>query len=366
MKGVLSLIVCACSLCAAEAASYARPEEFGSTPLKLCAADHITPSPMRQWHIAGEPPLRAALVSMQGEWGKRARVTLRTPTGRRLTLPVRVLSVADLDAVRTWLRENEFTTIRTYTHGELKARVLSVSYAAGVQMSSSGPRATPDRKRLLVSLAEQDGTVHTFICAAESMSEQDRQMARRTGKLTNDVRVLHEDSLKLLLAHMEDHPSPTEPAALPIAADLPEALACAALRDVSIVHITLGPRGCEADKALRRYLSEHPGAAAVWAQRHVFLICYRDSQGKLPEQCLSDLTQLYRHHNLPTTRNFSDETSYDTNLCSQQVIGRLFVQPQNALVPPGESTYGFQYTPAELQKLSPAEITFGPGLRYRN
>lgn len=351
-------------LCRAADSPYARAEEFGYPRLQLQAAEHISPAPMRTWHPAGEPPLQAVPVSMSGTWGKEAVITLRTPTGRTMEVSAQALSDADLDAVRGWLAQNEMMPIRTRAHGDYTARILEVSYTAGVKMTGSGPQPCSDKELLMLRFATPDGTVYSRICHAKPLNDSELQQARRAGKISSDVWVLHEETHRALLRHLQE-PSPATPTTtpLPIADNLPEALACAALRDVSIVYLTLGPRGCAADTALRTYLSRHPEAAATWAQRHVFLIAYRDAQGKLPEQCYKDLEQLYRHHNILTTRDFTQETPYSVQRCSQMVSGRLFVQPHNFTTLQSGSTYAFEFSPTVLQSLSPAEVSFGPGLR---
>ncbi|MBQ3217826.1 MAG: hypothetical protein IJB33_03025 [Akkermansia sp.] len=359
MKQFFAIILCSLALCRAEDAPYATPEEFGSVPLQLQAAEHIIPTDLRPWQIAGQPPLRAALVRMQGKWGKDARVTLRTSTGRTIELPVTALSDADLEAVRSWMQQNQFITIRTLRHGDHTARLLSVSYTAASQVNSNGSLTlNPGKRYMLVRMAMQDGTILNRICVAEPLKSEAEIRNQSAG-----VWVLQEETRLNLLRYMQEHPQPSQPEPLPIAANLPEALACAALRDVSIVYITLGPRGCEADKALRRYMKEHPEAGAIWAQRHVFLISYRDSQDKLPRQCLHDIRELNWHHAEPTTYDFSNETPYDIKLHSQQITGWRFVQPVDKLTSAmNNPPHHFQISPAELQHLHPADISFGPFL----
>ena len=357
MKPFLPLVLCALSFCLAEESPYATPEEFGAKPLQLQAAEHIIPSPVRQWHVDGERPLRAALVKMQGKWGKEARITLRTTTGRSIELPVSALSDEDLDAVRNWMQQNQFIPIRTLKHGEFSARVLGVSYAAAVHASPNGSiTLKPGKQYMQIRLAMQDGTVRNRICLAEPLKTE-----AEARNQSSAVWVLKEETRQELLRYMQTHPEPTEHAPLPIAANAAEALACAALQDVSIVYLTLGPRGCEADKALHRYLEAHPEAGAIWAQRHVFLISYRNSQNKLPEQCLHDLRELHWHHGEPTTYDFSRETAYDVQQRSTHITGMRFVQPADRPTsqmnnPPLQ----FRISPAELQTLHPADITFGP------
>ena len=357
MKQLLLLLLCTLTLCPAEDAPYATPEEFGSNPLQLKEAVHIIPSVVRQWNIAGERPLSAALVKMQGKWGKDARVTLRTPTDRTIEISVTALSDTDVEAVRDWMTQNRFITIRTLKHGDFTARVLSVSYAAATHVNPNGSLTLkPGKQYMQVRLAMQDGAVLNRICVAEPMTDKSRIANQSAG-----VWVLQEETRQELLRYMQEHPQPTETAPLPIAADLSEALACAALRDVSIVYLTLGPRGCEADKALRNYVKEHPEAGAIWAQRHVFLISYRDSNDKLPQQCLHDIQQLNWHHGEPTTYDFSNETPYDIRLHSQQITGWRFVQPADKHTSSmNNRPLNFQISTAELQNIPPSDITFGP------
>lgn len=369
MKHCIFLIICAFSLCLADNATYATPKEFGVEPLKLQAAEHVLPSPMRQWHISGEPPLRAALVRMQGKWGKDAHITLRTPTGRRLELPATALSDADLDAVRGWLKQNNFTVIRTRFNGapvqgesEFTARILSVSYAHGIAMRNDGPVPVSDRKFLQIRMVEQDGTLLTALCLAQPISDQDLHKEKRSGRLSKDIWVLHEESRKTMLQFMEEHPLPSTPAQLPLASSMPEALACAALRDVSLVCIIFRSRNCPAEQAFRRYLKEHPEAGAIWSQRHVFLIAYLDAAGKYTQQFERDLIQLYRHHNHPIQK-LSELNSYLLNQHASKLRGCLFEQPQNAIGQMNTSTRAFEYAPADLQNLKAEEFTFGPGMR---
>ena len=280
MKRFLPLILAALPLCAtADDGGFATAAEFGAPRPELTTPKPELSTPLRQWMVRGERPFRAQLTGISGRWGKNATVSLRTPTGRMLNIPASRLSDADLQAIRDYMQAEGFVQRHTYRYGTLDVKLLSVR-----------PHS---KEELQLVLQDLSGRVHYMRANTEPWQEE---YARKVQ--FNDPIVMQEETRLMLLDFMSKNPPhpPAQNAPLPIAESAMEALTYAALRDVSVVVLTMGPRGCRADVDFRRYLREHPEAADIWAQRHVFLIAYTDATGTLPADCCRELAELGYHH----------------------------------------------------------------------
>ena len=157
--------------------------------------------------------------------------------------------------------------------------------------------------------------------------------------------------------------SPVQNAPLPVAESAMEALTYAALQDVSIVTLTMGPRGCKADVAFRQYLSQHPEAVGIWARRYVFLITYTDHTGNLPADCSRELAQLgYHHDNKEHAINYMPAGQSQFNQCCESICGTRYTLLNNSLTDtksaPAPARTRFRYTRDTLHKTLPQHIDF--------
>lgn len=346
MKRLLLLILATVSLnAAANDGGFATAKEFGSPKLELTAPEPMLPTPLRQWNVAGERPFLAQLTGISGKWGKNATISLRTPTGRVLRIPAQHLSDKDLQTIRDYMQAEHFVQLHTYRYGTLDVKLLSVRRLS--------------KEELLLEVLALDGTRHFMRANAEPWQEE---YARKVQY--NETIVMQEETRNMLLQQLNLHAKPqTKHTPLPVAENAMEALTYAALRELSVVVITMGPRGCKADVHFRRYLNEHPEAAGIWAQQYVFLIAYTDSTGTLPPTCCRELAQLNCHHdNKASALTPIPAGQAQLRQCSESLCGTKYTLLRSSLTEtrraaaPAYNT--FSYKIDELQKSMPQHINF--------
>ena len=61
MKHFLVLLLCLLPVAHAADGGYATPADFGYPPLSLEPPQYLSPATEREWHITGQPALRATL-----------------------------------------------------------------------------------------------------------------------------------------------------------------------------------------------------------------------------------------------------------------------------------------------------------------
>ena len=325
---------------------FATAAEFGAPRLQLTAAEPKLTTPLRQWHAAGERPFRAQLTGISGPWGKEATVRLRTPTGRTLNIPAKRLSDADLDSIRNYMKEQSFVQLHTYRYGTLDVKLLNVRRHS--------------EEELQLEMLDLSGKVHYMRTNAHPWQEE---YARKVQ--LNDTIVMQEETRQMLLDYMAKNPPlpPVQNAPLPVAESALEAITYAALRDVSVVVLTMGPRGCKADVAFRQYLSQHPEAAGIWAQRYVFLVTYTDCTGNLPPDCCRELAQLgYHHDNKEHAINYMPAGQSQFNQRCESICGTKYTLLNKSLThtksAPAPAKTNFRYTRDTLQNMLPQHIDF--------
>ena len=274
MKHLFAILLMLSGLATADNGGFARAAEFGAPRLNLSEPKYISPSPEREWKPAGEPPLRAVLLRIEGEWGNNARVVLRSPLGRIVRVPARALSDADLDAVEQWMRDNEFITLDTYKHGSHKVRLISAFERTGFSFGL-----------YKVRFARPDGSIHTW----STNNREVFPVELREGT-TGPVYMPPESSSRITEFLKKQQLRPNEP--LLIAEDEYEAMAYSAMHGLNINIIYLNRRGSATDVAFRHYLETHPYAGAHWNNRHVFLLVYSGDDGRLSGEVQQAITTL--------------------------------------------------------------------------
>lgn len=273
MKHFLVLLLCLLPVAHAADGGYATPADFGYPPLSLEPPQYLSPATEREWHITGQPALRATLQGIRGRWGNEATIILRTPSGRDRAVPAYALSNADLDAVSDWLKKNNFEEFETFREGTSLVHVHSV---------------IPVGKEYHVNLIMTDGSRIALRTNAEPAN---REFAIK--QPPNAFQVT-DATLEMLRRHSQRKPE-NKPE-LPIASSIDEATLYAATHDVGIAHFLLNRRGGAIDLAFRHYLANKPELVARWAQHFVFLIAYSDEQGMYPAECHDgDLTLALTH-----------------------------------------------------------------------
>jgi len=345
MKRLLYLLLATLPLNAsADDGGFATASEFGAPRLELSAPAPKLKTPLRQWHVAAERPFLAQLTGISGSWGKNATISLRTPTGRTLNIPAQHLSDDDLDSVRAYMKAEGFVQLHTYLYGTLEVKLLSVRRLS--------------KEELALEVLALDGTRQFLRANAEPWQEE---YARKVQ--FNKTIVMQEETRNMLLQHMNQHaqtPAPASP--LPVAESAMEALTYAALHDVSVVFIMMGPRGCEADANFRRYLREHPEAASIWAQHYVFLVAYADSNNTIPTTCYEDFLQLCHHHNRKDALyNLLGNTDWKHHHISQSLCGVKFTLHMTDVLrrqSPHAGWSTFAYKREALQMTLPQHINF--------
>lgn len=272
MKRLFSTIsVCVlllCSLAQAQDGGFAKAAEFGSPRLDLNSPQYLKASDIRTWQLP-TGPIRAAIVAMEGEWGRRATVQLRTEYGLQLGVPARNLREADLEAVRQWLASNAFAEMETLRHGNVLCRILAVTELSNYE--------------LMVHLVQPDGRLRHWPVYRKALQPGERFEARPVPVTQKTLDMLHE--------HLKRQKElPMTP--LAIAESVQEAAACAAIRGQSVVVLFLNNRGSDADKAFRKFLKQYPYASAHLSSRHVFLLAYKGEDGAYPKSLTRELLAL--------------------------------------------------------------------------
>lgn len=285
MKHILALILSLLPMVQAAGGGYATPAEFGYPPLSQEPARYLIPATEREWHISGQPPLRATLQGIKGKWGNRAIIVLRTPSGRDRSFAAYSLSDEDLDAVSDWLKKNNFEEFETHREGTTLVHVHSV---------------IPVGKEYHVSLIMTDGSritlrTNTLPANREYAIKQPRNAFQVT-----------DSTLEMLRRHSARKPE-NKPE-LPIASTMDEAMLYAATHDAGIAVFYLNRRGGAVDLAFRHYLANKPELVAQWAQHFVFLLAYCDERGMYPPECHDGALTLALTHGFTGT--------HEVNLCN--------------------------------------------------
>lgn len=272
MKRLFSTIsACAlllCGLAQAQDGGFAKAAEFGSPKLDLNSPQYLKAGAVRTWELPSGP-IQAAIVALEGEWGRRATVQLRTEYGLQLGVPARNLRDADLAAVRQWLADNAFAEMETLRHGKVLCRILAVTELSNYE--------------LMVHLVQPDGRLHHWPVYRKASHPGERFEARPVPVTQKTLDMLHEH-----LKRQKELPA----APLTIAESVQEAAACAAIRGQSVVVLFLNNRGSNADKAFRSFLKQYPYASAHLSRRHVFLLAYRGEDGAYPTSLTRELLAL--------------------------------------------------------------------------
>ena len=349
MKHILLylLIISMLSLPSMGQAGFARAEEFGAPRLNMSPPQYLTPSPMRDWHPGGEPPIHAELLRIKGEWGNSALAVLRTPMGRIVTIPMRALSDDDIQAAEQWMKQNNFITIRTYKRGTHIIKPLTIIPLNIMRFGWYRVRfCKPDGN--IYCWATNNGEV--FPVELRNSTTGPYYMPREYSKLLTEV---------------EQRQKPQAGVPLLIAENIQEAMAYSAMHGLCVTTIYLGTRGSMADVVFRHYLKTHPHAGYHWSMRHVFLLVYSDAEGLLPPETIRELTtieMLHSNHrnNLPAS---GLEDSVD-----QLIFQRLHSQNPNEIRGHSyrpdnyDSAYfsgGWSHRPDEFLKLPAKDISFG-------
>jgi hypothetical protein len=253
---------------------YGTPAEFGSEPLSLTPLQPA--DTLRQWG-KNKTSVYASLQGIRGNWGRNGEVRLVTPRGRALRMPARYLSENEREYVAQWLKDNGFIPLPTANLGTLHVRLLSVS-------------PTAIKGQLSLQLITPDGKANSWII-------EDKPALK--GKGNTGTISLTAEGLQLVKQWQQQQSAQTHSKpCLPVAATANEALVYSELRGVNTVILFLGRRGGGKDTAFRHYLSQHPEAAAEWAQRYVFLLVYAEDDGSYSPQICHELNTLANHHHV--------------------------------------------------------------------
>lgn len=257
---------------AAEQSPFAGAADFNAPALDMTPPQHITPGKLRLWQPAGIAPFEARLVGMEGQLSNNAHAIVSTPNGRLIKLHVSALSDADVAHLQQWYKQNAFTTINTYNHGRYAAKVLSATY------SKSG-------ESIIALLCAAHGT-HRLICVPNKV------VTEQQAKSYPGLCYVEETTLKLLRKHADSEPAPATQGYLPVARNVNQAIAYAAMRGVGIVVLFLDKKGSATDSGFRDYMQQNPGAVARWAQQYVFLPAYRHEDGTYPASVYEEVCAL--------------------------------------------------------------------------
>lgn len=261
----------------AQDGGFAKAEEFGSPRLDLNTPQYLKYGDMRTWQLPSGP-LQAMAVAVLGEWGRNAVVQLRTADGLQLGVPARNMQESDLNAVRQWLADNEFTELETLRHGNVLCKILAVTELSDYT--------------LFVHLVQPDGVLRHWPIYRKTLQPGQRFDARPVPVTQQTLNLLHK--------HLQDQKElPSAP--LAIAESVQEAAACAAIRGQSVVVLFLNQRGSSTDTNFRNYLKRYPYAAAQLSRRHVFLLAYKGEDGTYSGRMMHDLIAL--EHQLAPDNN---------------------------------------------------------------
>ena len=326
---------------------FARAEEFGSPRLDLTPPQYLEPSAMRDWNPAGEPPVHAALLRIEGEWGNSAVAVLRTPVGRIVSIPVRALSDNDILATEQWMKQNHFITIQTYKRGTHIIKPISV---IPLNMLRFG--------WYRVRFCKPDGTIHNW------PTNNGEVFPVELRNNTTGAYYMPREYSKLL-TEVERRQQPRAGVPLNIAENVEEAMAYSAMHGLCITIVHLGTRGSMADVVFRHYLKTHAHAGYHWSLRHVFLMVYADESGLLSPETLRELTTLRMLYSSFTS---SEPSSSSENRFSEELFRHLHGTEPNKLRGISirsanyDNTYfsgGWSYTTGDFLKLPAIDISFG-------
>lgn len=323
-------------------ADFAHPEEFCSPALEL-APIFGGKDTARIWKLkhSGDS-LHATLQGISGSWGKQATVLLRTMRGRLVQVPARTLDDASVDFLTHWLKQHKFEPIETQNHGTLYGKILAVY-----------PGVLPNEFHL--QLLAADGRVHTWPVTTN-------------GKLRQGVLQLKPSALERVKQKQQQLPQQTNQVPLPIAADTNEALVYSELRGTNTVVLFLGKRGSGKDTAFRHYLAQHPGAAAEWSNRFVFLLVYAEDNGSYSPELCRKLDEFAYQHNvqvdgftnmmpivLPSTYAWKEEHAHPGLLCGMTFIGNPDVGQRHVVL---QRIHTFRIKTDDFLRLEPSATPF--------
>ncbi len=265
---IISCTLLFCGIVQAQDGGFAKAAEFGAPRLDLNSPQYLKPGDMRTWQLPSGP-MQAAVVAIEGEWGRQANIQLRTEYGLQLSVPARNLRDADLEAVRQWLAANNFAEIETLRHGKVLCKIQAVTEL--------------NDYTLMVHQVQPDGRLRHWPVYRKVPRPGERFEARPVPVTQKTLDMLHEQ-----LKGQKELP----PAPLAIAESAQEAAACAAIRGQSVVVLFLHNRGSDVDKAFRNFLKQYPYASAHLSRRHVFLLAYRGEDGSYPPSLTRELLAL--------------------------------------------------------------------------
>ncbi|MDO5470621.1 MAG: hypothetical protein Q4F38_04905 [Akkermansia sp.] len=286
MKHIFTLIsggmLLLSSIAPAQEGGFAKAAEFEAPRAELTPPQYLTPGDMRTWQLPSGP-MKAAVVALEGEWGKNARVCLRSEYGLRLDVPARNMRDEDLEAVRQWIAANEFSELETLRHGKVLCKIRAITELSDYE--------------LMVHMVQPDGKLYHWPVYRKTLLPGERFDARPVPVTQSTLDMLH----TRLLCQSELPPAPPT-----IAESVQEAAACAAIHGKSVVVLFLQQRGSRADANFRQYLKRYPYAAAHLSRRHVLLLAYMGADGTYPADLLRDITAL--GHQLAPTNNTPQQT----------------------------------------------------------